>query len=39
LEIENAYLHEQVKESFAFGEIVGKDPSKSASASWDGGAH
>ena len=26
LEIENAYLHEQVKESFAFGEVVGKDP-------------
>ena len=25
LEIENDYLHEQVKESFAFGEIVGKD--------------
>ena len=26
LELENAYLHEQVKEGFAFGEIVGKDP-------------
>ena len=25
LELENAYLHEQVKEVFACGEIVGKD--------------
>ncbi|MGH7930775.1 MAG: sigma-54-dependent Fis family transcriptional regulator, partial [Candidatus Binatia bacterium] len=25
LELENAYLHEQVKEGFAFGAIVGKD--------------
>jgi len=26
LELENAYLHEQVKEGFAFGEIVGQSP-------------
>jgi len=41
LELDNAYLHEQVKEGFAFGEIVGKDPAlqKVLRQGSDGGPH